>query len=471
MKPVSYTHSLALHAIVTCLHFTVSIGRPANDVSTPTKIPKNGNGNFKGQFWAGADIGTVPRAEAIPGRKFYDFDGTTQKDPVKTLADAGVNALRVVTDRSQCLGPTNFINNGSERGDELDYKLDFGCIDTQAKIALRGVDQGMRVVHTINQGFTIPKAFESYTYAQMISEVQKEAKRQLQPFLDAEILPDIILFENEGTDGFLFIEESTGRMRGVKANDESDSTLDRELCGALPTGNMASYPQYSGYLKAEIIACNEAILAAGYSNATVRYGLHSHGQYVQWKEETVHSPKQLSQTDLKDSSGKTCTGEPAIPADILAQNVSTMLTIAGFSAYPDPMTPTDINSADAQKATLNRLTETLTQIQGYAEAYGKYDSGPFAGQHKLQSFGVEYATSFSADEILQQQTHTELMWKTVKGFENFLGMMWWEPWYCYNHWEGGKATLCKTGTWEENSETPTDTLKTWGKAAVSPWKD
>lgn len=446
---------------------------PSNSsLSTPSNTTTNSNTttDFQGQFIAGADIGTLLRMEAIHGRTFYDYDGVTVKDPVQILADAGVNAVRVEAERGQCLGPTNFVNNASTAGDELLFKLDWGCLDIQVKTAERAVAQGMRVVLTINQGFTIPKELESLSYPDMVENVQTEAKRQLQPFLDAKILPDVILLENEGSDGILFTEESTGHVRGTKDNKASTDTIDKELCGQIPTGNMVSYPQLSGYYKAAILACNDAITAAGYSTDTVRYGLHSHGQYVQWKEGVVHGPNPASESDLKDSSGNAC-GAQVIPTDILAQNASRLLTIAGFSAYPDPMTPTDINSEDSQKATLDRLQKTLTELQGYAEAYGKHEDGPFTGQYRLQGLGVEYATSFAADQVAQEQALTELMWQTVKGFPAFLGMMWWEPFYVYNDWEGGLATLVrKTGSGDVSGEVPTDMVKTWGEAAVSPWQ-
>ena len=64
----------------------------------------------------------------------------------------------------------------------------------------------------------------------------------------------------------------------------------------------------------------------------------------------------------------------------------------GFSAYPDPMTPTDINSPSSIAAMLARLNATLLRLQGYAKAYGKNHNDRFTGQYKLQSFGVEYAT-------------------------------------------------------------------------------
>ena len=435
--------------------------------STTAMTNDTSDANLHGEFWTGGTIGTVMRMEAIPGRVFYDYDGVTVEDPIKTLAHSGVNAFRVETTRDMSLGPTVFENNASTRAEELLFKLDFGGIDIAVKTAQRAIALGMRFQLTINQGFTIPKDLESLDYDGMVGAVQDEAKRQLQPFLDAKIVPDIILFENEGSDGFLFIEESTGHVRGTHDGKASAATVDQELCGKIPTGNMASYPQYAGYLKAEVIACNEAITASGFSAATTRYGLHSHGQYVQWKEGCVHGPNPSSQTEMKDSAGATCSNS-VIPQNILSQNASEMLTIMGFSAYPDPMTPVDINSESSMADTLTRLTRTLTQLQGYAEAYGKYTDGPYAGQYKLQGLGVEYATGFTSEQTPQEQSLTELMWKTVKPFSAFMGMLWYEPWYCYSDWEGGQGTLCHTV--HGNGEAPTNTMKTWGAAAVSPWK-
>ncbi|KAL8855145.1 MAG: hypothetical protein Q9221_000051 [Calogaya cf. arnoldii] len=432
--------------------------------------------NRSGEIWAGACIDTVPRAKALPGRTFYDFDGKTVKDPIDTLADAGVNAFRVQAFRGDCLGPEPFAVSASLLDDEDDFLLDFGCIDVKVKIAKQAVALGMKMQLTINQGLNIPKGMENSTYEQMVQEVQKESRRQLQPFLDAKIVPDIILLENEGTDGFLFHEEATGHNRGQDDGKVSENVVNRERCGQIPSGKMDSYPQLAGYYKAEVIACNEAIKAAGFATDTVRYGLHSHGQYVQWKESVVHGPKRASEISMTKVDGSPCDGPSPIPANILAVNASELLTIAGFSAYPEPMRPTDINSAASLQASLGRLEDTLTQIQGYSKEYGRYGSGPFAGQYRLQALGVEYASHFSyPDEIEQQQKHTEMMWDVVRRFSaTMIGVFWWEPWYCNNHWEGGKATLCHLIAGAQGSselgEAPTDTLKTWAAAARNPWK-
>ena len=56
----------------------------------------------------------------------------------------------------------------------------------------------------------------------------------------------MILMENEGTDGFLYIEESTGHLRGSKDGKAPDSQVNDKLCGKRPSGKMNSYPQLSG---------------------------------------------------------------------------------------------------------------------------------------------------------------------------------------------------------------------------------
>ncbi|KAI4180723.1 MAG: hypothetical protein L6R41_007048, partial [Letrouitia leprolyta] len=138
-----------------------------------------------------------------------------------------------------------------------------------------------------------------------------ETKRQLQPLLSAGILPDIILLENEGSDGFLMNDPVTKYARGIVDSKVSLDVVNDERYGLIPTGNIISYPQYAGYLKAEMVACNEIIKEASFSLGTVRYGLHSHGH---------------------------------------------------FSAYPSPATPIDINSDTSILVTLDRLTRALTEI-------------------------------------------------------------------------------------------------------------
>ena len=126
-----------------------------------------------------------------------------------TLANAGVNSFRLETGNGQCLGPTAFNNSGDRLGKELRFQLDWGCIDNKVKTAQQAAAKGMRFHLTINMGDKVPAALGSYNYKQLATAVHDETKRRLQPFLDAKLLPNIILLENEGSDGYLYVEKTT----------------------------------------------------------------------------------------------------------------------------------------------------------------------------------------------------------------------------------------------------------------------
>ena len=488
MKSASYIRSFAFFTLcIPCIastlphHHEVSsrVGH-GGEVGLPSV--KKSVANASQAFWAGATVSTLMREEAIPGRVFYSFDGVTVADPFKMMGDAGLNAIRIETWRGQSYGPTNFTNQDDLPkilGDELAFTLGSGGIDIGVKTVQRCIAQGMKVVHTINQNYTIPRALESLNYTEMIAEIQKETKRQLQPFLDAGIVPDVILLENEGSYGFLLKEESTGRTRGCgDADCGSAAKIDAELCGQIPTGSMASYAQVAGYWKAEIIAANEAIATAGLPTNKVRYGLHSMGQYVQWGEAQVHGPNPKNETKLVDSKGQPCARpvEDIIPNDILKRNASLMLNIAGFSAYPDPLQPNDPDSDDDLHRMLERPRTTLTEIQSYAEAYGRFEDGPFKGQYKLQALGVEWGAHFDQKTEAAQHVHfTEMLWEMTSQFESLLGVLFYEPWYCYANFEGGQIGWSyrqEKGAWGkgETGVVPNEVLTAWGKRARSPWK-
>lgn len=102
----------------------------------------------------------------------------------------------------------------------------------------------MKVVHTINMGPVIPSAWQQYDYSQMLVAIDGEVRRQLMPFLRAGIQPDIILFETEGSAGFLFRESLADEQehdRGVQDASVSPDKLKQELCGQSPTGHINSY--------------------------------------------------------------------------------------------------------------------------------------------------------------------------------------------------------------------------------------
>lgn len=117
------------------------------------------------------------------------------------------------------------------------------CSGIQVQTARRAVALGMRIISTMKQGLTISAELESLSQSQLINQIQIETKRQLQPFLIAKVLPDIYLLENECFDGFLITEASTGHIRSINDGKASPATINEEICGQIPTGNMASYPQ------------------------------------------------------------------------------------------------------------------------------------------------------------------------------------------------------------------------------------
>ncbi|KAI9718432.1 MAG: hypothetical protein M1812_004153 [Candelaria pacifica] len=439
---------------------------------TPTDNSDNGSRPASQGFWAGAGIDTVARMTQIEGRTIYDYDGKTVKDPYVILAESKFNAFRLETFPTYSVEeqPVDHTNEDSK---ELNFQLDWGSLATQTKAARKIIDAGLKKFQlTINMGTKIPADWADYSYVQMIDAIKKETKRQLQPFLDAKILPDIILFENEGSWGMLY-EDADGHSRGNKDDGKSTDQVNDELCGRRPTGTVGAYPQLAGYYKAEAQACTEAITAAGLDISKVRYGLHSHVQYIDFKQSAVYNTDDPDfEKTNKDTTGKSCDYKGIIPDDLLNASAADMLDIMGFSAYPDPMTPTDMKDDTSLYATFGRLNKTLELMNVVVERYGRYENGPFKGQYKKQALGVEYATNFGKtdDGVIARSRHTQMMWDIVKPQEFFLGMLWYEPWYCIGNWEGGDAALCDKSFENGGSQIwPVDTMKVWGARARSPW--
>ena len=80
--------------------------------------------------------------------------------------------------------------------------------------------------------------------SEMLAAIDKEVRRQINPFLEAGIQPDVILFENEASVGLLYnVTLPSGEMysRGTGNNPYvSAYDLEQELCGHRPTGKSLS---------------------------------------------------------------------------------------------------------------------------------------------------------------------------------------------------------------------------------------
>ena len=480
-------------------------------------------------FLAGASLGTVLRAEAIPGRVFYDADGVTVKDPFDVMESAGFNAVRVETFINSCTGPSPpFNNSGNFLFRELNYLLDVGCIDVQVNTAQLAKSRNMKVILTVNLGTAIPAPWLDFNYTQMLQAIDVEVRRQITPFVQAGIQPDIVLLENEGTAGLLFsitLPNGQSYSRGAGGNPSVPAAqLYQETCGLLPSGYFSVYPQlagtsttftfnlyvqvkklltpgwkYAGYYKQEILSISSAlqqvmygifrlhhrlrlscsktcqsdylVLQAGFNASGTRFGLHSHGQYIDFKQSIVYSTDPLNEISVS-SNNITCDFTGVIPSDILTLRASEMLDIMAFSSYPNPITPAFPFTTSSMQATFAQLRTTLGLMNQVALRYGKFTSGPYTDQYIKQGLAIEYASAFSyPDEVEYQQQHTQLYFDTLKAYPWFLGALWFEPTYTYNNWEGGMGSLYhkwNSSNTEQTPEAPYAMLTTWASFAQSP---
>lgn len=428
-------------------------------------------------FWAGGAIDSAMlRLETIPNRTYYASDGQTVQRPIDALTAAGFNAIRVQTSRRSSSDPTSsFDNSGNFINREMNFLLDFGNIDISVLTAGLAKERGMKVQLTINMGADIPPEWQQYNYQDMLGAITGEVQRQLQPFLQAGIQPDIILFETEDSVGLLYkttLPNGETHTRGTGGNPSvSAEQVRQELCGAVPTGHYLSYPQLAGYYKQEIIACNEAIASFGFDPALTRYGLHSQLKYIDWRHSFVYSTNPDVELAI-NRSGVNCSFQGVIPDYLLQQRASDMLTIMGFSSYPIPIRPVDVTSTSSLDATFTKLRGSLSLMNDIALRYGKYTSGPFAGQYMKQGLAVEYASQFSyPSEMQAQQQHTAMYFQTLQAYPWLLGAMWWAPTWVFNNWMAGKASLYHRWYSADGVGTnaaPTPTLAYWGSFARSP---
>lgn len=423
----------------------------------------------KSLFLAGACLSTLPRQRVIPGRVFYDFDGFTPKDPMDVFVDSGFNSVRVLTSRDQPLTTNSFDNDGDVVRREQNFELDLGGIDLQVKLALQATQKNMTIIHTINMGQDIPLEWQNYSYKEMLQQIDAETKRQITPFLEAGVQPDIILLENEGTDGFLFqVNTTNGQVhnRGILDGGIDQGTLEKELRGIIPTGNIACYPQLAGYYKQEILTAKRLLCQYNLDLGKTRFGLHTHGQYFQFKQDVVYSEDENAETEYSNGNIH-YNYTNIIPKHLLNRRASKELDIIGYSGYPDPMAPNG-TSNEALEATFDRLQSILAYSKPLVELYGRRTCGPFAGQYKKQLLSVEYASRFSLGQEDIQINHINMLFNIVKQYEWYLGVLWWEPTYVFNNWEGGEATQYRA--WFKGSGTmaaPKNTVVTWGNNAQS----
>lgn len=441
----------------------------------PSYAPTPALGPEQQWFYAGACVDTVLRTEAIPNRTFYAQDTQTVRNPFDAIEEAGVNAARVTTSQKLNSTPTESFNNtGDVLNRERNFGLDSGNIDIRVLTAGLVKERGMKLVHTINMPPKIPSAWQQYNYSQMLVAIGGEVRRQLVPFLQAGIQPDILLFETEGSAGFLFTErlpDGEDHDRGVRDASVSSAKLKQECCGQLPTGHINSYPQLAGYYKQEVLSCRDAMQQAGFDPDMTRYGLHSHEQYINWKQSLVYNTTDPNLELSVNVNGTNCSFEGIIPQNLLDLRAADMLDIMGWSAYANPLHPESVASNTSLNATLDDLRQTLSLMDSVVSRYGRYSSGPFVGQYRKQGLAVEFGSQFHfPDKMEAQQHHTDMFFGTLQTRPWMLGALWWEPTKAYNNWGRDSASLYHMWSSDRygTNEAPTPTLAYWGSFSRSP---
>ena len=218
---------------------------------------------------------------------------------------------------------------------------------------------------------------------------------------------------------------------------------------------------------------DSATCLAGFNDTTTCFGIHSHAQYVNWKQGITFSSNADNEVTTSSSAllhKKTYSFESVIPDYILSRRASDMLEIMGFSSYPDPMIPKDPTSPASMQDSLARNRKTLALMDEVAQRYGRHSSGPCKGQYRKQALAVEYASRFEHPQHAQhQQEHTCMYFQLLKSYPWMLGALWYEPTYCYSNWAGGKGSLYyKWRSDEKTHQAPTANMQTWGSFSYSP---
>ena len=163
-------------------------------------------------------------------------------------------------------------------------------------------------------------------------------------------------------------------------------------------------------------------MQAGFAVSATRFGLHSHGQYIDFKQSVVYSTADPNNEVAVSHNNVACDFTGIIPANILNLKASDLLDIMGFSSYPLPQTPVDPSSTASQMATFGRLQTTLGLMDQVAQRYGKFTTGPYTGQYVKQGLAVEYASTFHyPDQTGYQQQHTTLFFQILQAYPWFLG--------------------------------------------------
>lgn len=436
---------------------------------------------------AGGCIAQLERFESIPGRRYLDFSGKPT-DPVAFLARNGFNAGRVGDYFIYSLKAPRPDNSGDVNNRERNFRLDKDGLDRQVRTAKRLQATGQKVVLTLHFGADgpvdnwheyVPDAWKDLTYAEVCSEIEKKTRIYLGAFLDAGIQPDIIVVGNESNSGMVY--QYLGRDGKMHIRDTKTHPND-----STAGGDIRNYPKFAGFFKAAILSAKATLRKRRLPVEKTLFSVHAASDpgVIAWmfgnvfgSDEEALGHKRADRDQYfyyGDRRGPLMT---SIPAHIRNVNLRDVVDIMGGSFYPHH--PESETQAAYDKA-MTPLTRQLDAIRARLESYGKYTSGPYAGQWKKRFLVVEFGTDtdeyFSPASAKRQSRFLTHFWNSLAKYPWTVGAMWWEPTYCNNNWFADKGSLYrrdpdfvpKSVTDTVGECRPLSGLATWGKFGARP---
>lgn len=197
-------------------------------------------------FILGVDVSSVISLENA-GVKFYDFTGSYEQDIFKTLAQAGVNTVRVRV----WVDPYNSSTGVGYGGGNND-------LDTAIEIGKRATAYGMGVLVDFHfsdfwcdpGSQTAPKAWSSYSVSNKSTALYNYCYSSLQSLINAGVDVTMVQIGNETTNGFCGETSWSNMCTLMKSGASAVRAIDSSILIAVHFTNpeYGLYPTYAGYL-------------------------------------------------------------------------------------------------------------------------------------------------------------------------------------------------------------------------------
>ena len=198
-------------------------------------------------FLLGVDVSSIISLENA-GVEFYDFTGTYEQDIFKTLAQAGVNTIRVRV----WVDPYNSSTGVGYGGGNND-------IETAVKIGKRASRYGMGLLVDFHfsdfwsdpSSQSAPKAWSSYSVSEKSTAIYDYCYSSLQSLIDAGVDVTMVQIGNETTSGFCGETSWSNMCTLMQSGASAVRAIDPSILIAVHFTNpeKGRYPTYANYLK------------------------------------------------------------------------------------------------------------------------------------------------------------------------------------------------------------------------------